>query len=441
MYRPQAISAVILLLSTSGSFSWADQQSSEQALPEPLTLEYALSLADEPTPDLQQLQADVMAAEAGLQEAEATTGFNAYLEARAQWVEPADIAKDQGNEDHRIGLVANKTLYDFGRSSAAENSARNTLTARELQYADARKQRRILIMQRYFETVLADLQFYRYNEEMAVVFIDLDRTRDRRELGQASDLDVMQKEVEYQRIRHLRYKSENEQRRTRAKLAEALNRPGKLPSTLAMPRLKDLKRKLADADQYQQAALQSNITVKALRLQVTAAEQAVKQARASNNPRLKGQVETFAYERELGSSDKWRAGVILEVPLWTGGLSDASIARAQADLYRSRARLRGLQVAIEQAVLETWLDLGALQIRLQEMEAAADYRELYLDRSRALYEMEVKADLGDAMVKVSEAERNLRQVQFNIMLGWAKLEALVGQDLNLIKLTNESELP
>lgn len=416
--------------------SAAEQTPAVESLPEPLTLEYALSLVDEMTPELQQRQADVLAAEAGLKDAESLTGFNAYLEARAQWIEPAAVASDQGDADHRLGLIANKTLYDFGRSSAAQSAANYKLFASQLQLADARRQRRLLIMQRFFEVLLADLQFYRYNEEMAIVFIAMDRTKDRRELGQASDLDVLEKEVENQRIRHLRYKSENEQRRSRARLAQALNRPGKLSSTVAMPELKDTKRKLAEVEAYQKAALENNATVKALRLRVAAAEQSVAQARSSNNPRLKGQLEAYSYERELGSNDKWRAGVTLEIPLWTGGTSDASVAKAQAVLYRNRARLHEIEITIEQAILETWLELDVLRIRLQEMETAADYRELYLDRSRALYEMEVKADLGDAMVRVSEAERNLRKVQFDISLGWARLEALVSQDLNLIKQIN-----
>jgi len=433
MSRPQVISAVMLYVVLTYSPSAAELSSAVTSLPEPLTLEYALSLADDMTPDIQQRQADVMAAEAGLREAESFSGFNAYLEARALWIEPAAVAIDQSDEDHRLGLIANKTLYDFGRSRAAESAANYTLSASQIQFASARRLHRILIMQRFFEVLLADLQFYRYNEEMAVVFIDMDRMKDRRELGQASDLDVLEKEVEYQRIRHLRYKSENEQRRTRARLAQALNRPGNLPSTVAMPELKHLERKLAEVKAYQMAALENNPTVRALRLQVAAAEQAVTQARSSNNPRLTGQLEAYSYERELGSSDKWRAGVILEVPLWTGGTSDASIATAQAGLYRNRARLREIEINIEQTILETWLDLDALRIRLQEMQTTADYRELYLDRSRALYEMEVKADLGDAMVRVSEAERNLRKIQFDITLGWERLEALVGQDLSLIK--------
>ncbi len=436
MYGPQAISAVLIFI-MAGFVVAETKPSTDTALPEPLTLEYALSLADEMTPAMQQRQADILAAEADVKNAESLTGFNAYLEARARWVEPADVVKEQGNEDHRLALIARKTLYDFGRSSAAESAANYRLSASQLHLDDARRQQRILIMQRYFDVVLADLQFYRYNEEMAVVFINMDRTKDRRELGQASDLDVLEAETEYQRIRHLRYKSQNTQRLTRARLAEVLNRHGKLPSTVTVPELKNLKRKLAEVDIYQQTAMENNTLVNALRMQVEAAQQSVSQARASNNPSLVGQVGAYSYERELGSSDKWRAGVTLKVPLWTGGSTDASTASAQAELYRHRARLRDLEINIEQAVLEIWLELDALRVRLEEMETAADYRELYLDRSRALYEMEVKTDLGDSMVRVSEAQRNLKKVQFDIALAWARLEALVGQDLDSIKATEQ----
>ena len=347
MLIPQAISAVMLYVLLICSSFAAEQAPAVESLPEPLTLEYALSLADEMTPDMQQRQADMMAAQAGVKDAESLTGFNAYIEARSRWIESATQASDQGSEDHRLGLIANKMLYDFGRSSAAENAAQLQLSARQLEFSDARKQRRILIMRRFFDVLLADLQFYRYNEEMAVVFLALDRAKDRRELGQLSDLDVLEKDVEYQRIRYLRYKSVNEQRRTRARLAKALNRPGKLPSTVAMPELKNIKRKLSEVEAYQKSALDNNAAVRILRLQVAVAEQSVEQARSSNKPRLKAQLEAYSYERDLSSNDKWRAGVTLEVPLWTGGSSDARRAKAQADLYRNRARLREIEINIE----------------------------------------------------------------------------------------------
>jgi hypothetical protein len=54
------------------------------------------------------------------------------------------------------------------------------------------------------------------------------------------------------------------------------------------------------------------------------------------------------------------------------------------------------------------------------------YRDLYLDRSRALYELEVKSDLGDAMTRVTEAQWLAAQVEFRLALTWARIDALTG---------------
>ena len=60
------------------------------------------------------------------------------------------------------------------------------------------------------------------------------------------------------------------------------------------------------------------------------------------------------------------------------------------------------------------------------MTVQDDYRELYLDRSRALYEMEVRTDLGDAMVQMSAVRLDRARAVFDWMLTRAQLAALSG---------------
>lgn len=428
MYKQQAIAALMLYVSVScASFSI---QPTPEPLPEPLTLEYALSLLNEMTPDMQRQQADVMAAEAGLKDAQSLSGFNAYLEARARWVDPADIASDQSNEDHRLGLVAKKTLYDFGRSSSAENAASYTLSARQLQFADARRQRRLQIMQAYFAVVLADLQFYRYNEEMAVAYIQYDRMQIRHKLGQYTEVEVAEKEVEYQRIRRLRTHSQSQQRVTRALLAQSLNRPGNLPDTVAKPELDVVSRKLPEVELLQKEASEKNPLLAALRLKLAAAKNNVKYARASDNPVLSAGVNAYQYERETSSSNKWEANITLNVPLWSGNRVDAAVAKAKAESYKIESQLVQQEQLIQQRVLELWLNIETLKIKHEEMQTAMDFTELRLDKSRALYELEVTSDLGYSMVKFSEAERRLVQTNFEIALAWAQLDALSGKLLD-----------
>ena len=78
-------------------------------------------------------------------------------------------------------------------------------------------------------------------------------------------------------------------------------------------------------------------------------------------------------------------------------------------------------------MLDIWLELDTLRLRIEEVNALGDYRELYLDRSRALYELEVRTDLGDAMVQTSAVRLQRAEVVFDWLLAQARLAALAGR--------------
>ena len=81
--------------------------------------------------------------------------------------------------------------------------------------------------------------------------------------------------------------------------------------------------------------------------------------------------------------------------------------------------------------MENWQLLDTLRIQREEAQATLDFRDLSLDKSRALYEMEVKADLGDSMTHVSDARLRLAQARYSTALTWAQIDALLGKSLNL----------
>jgi outer membrane protein TolC len=138
-------------------------------------------------------------------------------------------------------------------------------------------------------------------------------------------------------------------------------------------------------------------------------------------------VEATHYERLLGSRDPLAAGLVLDIPLYSGRRVDASVARQQAELYDTQARIRQHELDLRQAVLETWLEIQRLSTRREQARVRSDYRELYLDRSRALYELEVQTDLGDSMTQWSAAMLFAAQAEFELALAWERLALLTGQ--------------
>jgi outer membrane protein TolC len=409
--------------------AYAAAPAAEQSLPEPLTLEHALSFSDRPHPDLEQAYADLDLARARAQSVESVTGTNVGLRARAYYIEPSELATDQTHDDHSASLFARKRLYDFGRTGHALDAANADVAGQEWRVADRRAARRIDIAERFFDVLLADLRYARDYEAMSIAFVRYDQAQDRRKQGQLSAIDVAERHTIYQDTRRLWYQSTTEQRNTRARLAQAMRWSGRLPAALAMPDLKNQLAQLPDVGVLQAQALLTSPLVLAARERVSASGERISSARAGRAPTLDAEVEVSAYSRDLGSRDRWRAGLTLDVPLYTGGKVGADVAQQQAELRRAQAQLNAQETEVKLAVFELHNRLGTLRVQREEAQVLSDYRELYLDRSRLLYEQEMRTDLGDAMVRTSDARLRTAETEFAIALTMMRVEALIGKPL------------
>jgi len=113
---------------------------------------------------------------------------------------------------------------------------------------DAPDAQRLEILARFFDVLLADLSFARYNEATAVAYVQYDRANVRRELGQLSELRVAELEAVYQDVRRKRAASQISQRLTRSLLAQSIGRPEDLPKELSEPLLPRIPRELPEPE-------------------------------------------------------------------------------------------------------------------------------------------------------------------------------------------------
>jgi outer membrane protein TolC len=412
--------AAVLLLSSATTLA-------AEPLPEPLTLEDALRLAgaDHPAIALSRARLAQLQAEAERTAARDEIDIGASLEARL--IDPPSSSDDQRNNDSRAILFARKRLYDFGHTRALEDAAAASVTGGELRASADLLRHRIAIMQAFFDVLLADLEYARDNEAMAVAYVQADRSRDRNELEQLSDIDLLEQESVYQEYRMRRTRAQARQRSTRALLAQLLDRPDQLPSSLLQPDLSDNNQPLPEYQQLIEATLAANPGMQSLRADLEAARLMVKAERTGKRPVLSGSVQAAANERNVGSRNPLEAELRLEIPLYDSNRSNAEVARAQADVYRLTAELRQLEYELRQRVLETWLDIQTLLAQQQQVDIVTRSRALNFDRAQAEYELELKTDFGDALVGQSESALLRAQTEFGLALDWARLAALTGE--------------
>ncbi|MEO1767053.1 TolC family protein [Thiobacter aerophilum] len=397
-----------------------------------LTLAEALKAADAPHPELEAARAERSLAAAELELAGTRSDASLTLEGRLQRVQPALRATDTDFiSDNSVRLVARKNLWDFGRTQRGEEAARLTLEARELGLMDRRDQRRLDIMARYFDVLLADLRYTVDNEYLAVAYVAFDQARDRAEQKLLSQVDVAELEARSQAWLVRRAESEKRQRLARALLADAMNRPGELPSELEDPALPDNERPLPDYEVLVAAMLENNPRLKAQQQLLAASQQRLEAIRAERNPRLDAELELADYaQRPLSGRDQVRAGVVLSWPFYQGRTVSAALAREQAQFQKLQAEREQLKRDLTQALLAAWLDADHLRrIARRAAKVEADFRDLALERARGQYEMEYRTNLGDSMAKTMEAKLASRSVEYRLALALAKIEALVGRPL------------
>ncbi|WP_419592739.1 TolC family protein, partial [Thiolapillus sp.] len=338
-------------------------------LPQPLSLSQALQLVDEEHPAIRQAVAREAAAEAELLAEESDDDLWVTLEGRLKYLEPAELSNFQDNNDSRLDLWVEKRLYDFGYTEARQASARASLDAAKWSGLNERQRQQLRVMQAFLDVLLADLEYVRDNEAVAIAYVRFDRFRNQAELGKLSDVDLLEKQVLYEKILSRRTATEARQRTTRLRLALALNRPGEIPADLVSPPAPDMDAVLPPQETLAEKVLQNNTGLRALRQKITAAEQKLAAAGKRYGPVIRGELGAHGYARETRSTEPFSAALVLEMSLYSGGRDDAETARARAELMENQALKAKLELELRQQVLELWLEQNTLRRRLKELRA------------------------------------------------------------------------
>ncbi|OYW35512.1 MAG: hypothetical protein B7Z35_15090 [Hydrogenophilales bacterium 12-61-10] len=394
---------------------------------ETLTLDEALATVAAPHPDRRIAESDLAVARADLDQVASLQDFRLYLDGSLATGQ-GDIGGWRANNIGRI--VARKPLFDFGRSRQAVAAANQEVAARQTALFHVQSLRRIDIMARYFDVLLADMQYAADNEFMAVAYVSWDNAQDRFKVGQISQPELLRLEADYQAIRERREASLQAVRSSRQRLAHALLRPGNVPTELAEPVLQGNAVPLADYETLLPWVMEKNPQVQALQAQLAASDARIAAVRAERNPMLDAEVVGADYSRASTTRDNLSAGLLFVIPLYQGGRVDAGVARERALKERSAAELDKLKLELADSLLVTLQEIEWLR---GSAGASADkqieFRDWALERSRAEYELEMKTNLGTSMAETQVAALRRKQVDYQLALALARLEAMSGGSL------------
>jgi outer membrane protein TolC len=355
-------------------------------LPEPLTLQAALDTAANST-HFELLAVDqrleVVKAEMGIEQG--NNDFSLDLTGRIREVGLSDEAfEGDESDDSAASLILSKPLYDFGLQDSLENKLDLQLKALEYQKRLVIERRRLQIMEKYFAVLNADNNFITENEALAIGFIRYDNALQDQELGLVPEIEVLRLQSAYEVTRQRRSLAMQQQRLTRAILAEAMGYPDQLSSDLEIPVIDTGRGLPDDLTTLVDRALQFSLEAQVVQANTQAAQAGIGIAAATDNPSLGLELEASSYQRESRLRDDWRASLYIEIPLYSSSPA-GEINLAKAHYNQALANQQQLQSHLRLEVLKLWQQIQQLRLELQGKAIEQDYRDKYLDRSRAEY--------------------------------------------------------
>lgn len=413
------------------------QASTEQAkahvkeLPNPLTLNELLASYSDQSPEILIQQANIERAQAVLGQSQVGNSLEVNITGRLGRREFAEEDQDY----NLLALHVGKVLYDFNQSQYQVDADQTQLEKEAFWLKHVENKQRLNIVKAYLNVLLADFQYRVDNEAMAIEYVGFDKVQDRHAVGQLSDVELLKAEHAYQQSLLQRMQAEQDQLQTRIELANVLDMPSSRPDELRFPKLKAFDKrsiKQVSLEKLQALVIENNPQIKAIELEKQAQLHEMEKAKNTSSPSIRADawVGSLSSHPEIRDGS-WKATLSIDMPLYDGGLESAAVKSVQSRMLQLNAQQSQVEQALRTQVADIYFQLKLLATEKKTHLAFGDYADLYLDYSRALYENESTTDLGDAMVRLSEANYKMVAWQFKQALLWLQLDYLLGQKVSL----------
>ena len=274
-------------------------------------------------------------------------------------------------------LAFSQNLYTAGKVGAARAGAGSARTAADIALTSARAQAALDAAQAYFDAVASDRLLAIADSSLVLTERALAQTQVAREVGSASEFDLLRARVTRDNQRPLVIQARGARTTAYLRLKQLLDLPLAAPLALSTPIRDDATvveeitgpLTLADARTITpDTSVGARATVRQQEAQVGAQEQALRAARLARLPSLQltSTYQRFAYPAEgtflPGALDlyfpNWTVSLGLSMPLFTGGRLGGDRMIAEANLNQARAQL---QQAREGAALDAQLALTQLE--------------------------------------------------------------------------------
>lgn len=339
-----------------------------------------------------------------------------------EWTLKHNFIESEGIETTTTtaALTASMTLYDFGRSQAAIDAAKETVLATRYALIGVEQDILLTAVKAYMEVRAATEQVDLQRNSVRVLGQELQAAQDRFEVGEITVTDVAQANAQLAASRaslssaegNLQVAYEDYAAATGAK-PKGLNAPPPLP------------KKPASLEAAQASAQKNHPSILQASRMVAAAELGVAAAVSERNPSLSGSVGAQA-DKDGGS--QMALGLQMSQTIYSGGRLSSAHRKSMAGRDQSRATLLNVSRQVNQAVGIAWanIDVAGAQIRAIDQQISAAQQAYDGVREEATLGARTTLDVLDAEQSLLEARADKITAEANLQLAHYQLLAAMG---------------
>ncbi|MCT4333488.1 TolC family outer membrane protein [Paracoccus sp. YLB-12] len=356
----------------------------------------------------------------------------AQLRPVVQWVLDHSIQHNESRPTTRstsLSLGAELTLYDWGRSQLAIDSAKEQVLATRQALLGVEQDILLAAALAYFDVWEAKEQVALQQNSVEVLSRERQAAQDRFDVGEITVTDVALADAQLAATQAALAAAQGQLEVAReayvaatGRRPQSINRPSSLP---ALPGSVDAARGIAQ--KTHPAILQAQ-------RQAAAAELGVAAAAAERRPSLsanagvgltRGPDQLNNYDNRLGAS----VGLELSQTLYSGGRLPSAQRKSMAARDQARAALLNTSRQVSQQVGEFWANIGVAraQIRAIDQQISAAQQAYDGVREEALLGARTTLDVLDAEQSLLEARADKITAEVNLQLAHYQLLAAMGR--------------
>lgn len=329
------------------------------------------------------------------------------------------------------GITLSQPLYRFDWS-ARKQQAKALDASADAAYVDRRQALLLSVAQNYFSVLSAQQDLALATAEAKSIRESLEDTKKRYSVGVVPGIDLKEAQARDD-LAQARLISAREALNTaRDLLQQSTGADGTTPLSKLTKNTRLQALKLENLDSLIAKARQHNLALQVARESVKVATAQLSTAKAALWPTVDA-VASFNHndnsDYDFGQrTDDARIGVQLSVPLYAGGINRSKVAQAQAELAVAKADLARQQSNLLRSIRQNFHQLQAAYAQANAFRIAVESARAARSATDNGYHAGTRTitDVLNARSAVVQAERNLSNSRYSLLLEWLRLQRQCG---------------